>query len=293
MRFMMMIKSDEQSEAGGLPDDEIVAAMGRYNDALIDAGVLVTAEGLHPSRQGARVKFHQGRPVVSDGPFAEAKEVLAGYWILQTKSKAEAIEWAKKVPIVTQPGDPAVGQIELRQIYELEDFPVQENESGWREEEAAARAAPPTPVAGDTRRRFLILRMADGETESGEMPGEALLTAMGAYNQELMNAGVMVSGEGLQPSAQGARVTFRGGKRTVTDGPFTEAKELIAGFTMIRAADLAEAIDWARRWPPLDGNGEAELTLRQIFETEDFGPDLAPELKEQVSRQTGRPDTRR
>jgi hypothetical protein len=132
--------------------------------------------------------------------------------------------------------------------------------------------------------RFIILRKADQRTEAGVMPSEQLLAAMGNYNEELVKAGVMLAGEGLQPSSKGARVKFSKGKPTVIDGPFTEAKELIAGFTMIQVKSKAEAIEWAKRWPPLDGDGEVEIEIRQVFEAEDFGSEFTPELREQEER---------
>jgi hypothetical protein len=119
--------------------------------------------------------------------------------------------------------------------------------------------------------RFMMIRKADARTEAGEMPSEALLAAMAQYNEELVNAGIMRAGDGLQPSAKGARVRFSRGKPTVIDGPFTEAKELIAGFSIIEVASREEAIAWATRWPPIDGDGEVELEIRQLYELEDFG----------------------
>lgn len=132
--------------------------------------------------------------------------------------------------------------------------------------------------------RFMIIRKADKDTEASVMPSEQLLADMMRYNEELVNAGMMLAGEGLQPSAKGARIKFSGGKPTVTDGPFAEAKELIAGFTMIEAKSLDEALAWAKRWPPIDGNGEVELEIRQVYEADDFGPEFTPELREQEER---------
>lgn len=132
--------------------------------------------------------------------------------------------------------------------------------------------------------RFMIIRKADKATEAGEMPSEALLTAMMKYNEEMIQAGVMLAGEGLQPSAKGARIRFASGKPTVFDGPFAETKELIAGFTMIQVKSKQEALDWVKRWPPLDAEGGVELELRQVFEAEDFGDELTPELREAEER---------
>lgn len=137
--------------------------------------------------------------------------------------------------------------------------------------------------------KFMIIRKADADTEAGVMPSDELLSAMARYNEELANAGVMVAGEGLQPSSRGARVRFSKGKPAVTDGPFAETKELVAGYTMIRVGSKQEAIDWARRWPPMDGNGEVELELRQVFELEDFeqseGLEQHRALGERLARQ--------
>ncbi len=132
--------------------------------------------------------------------------------------------------------------------------------------------------------RFMIIRKADPETEAGVLPSEALIGAMMNYNQQLVDAGVMRAGDGLHPSAKGARITFSNGTPTVTDGPFAEAKELIAGFTMIEVKSKEEALAWVKRWPPMDGHGNVELELRQVFEAEDFGPAATPELREAEQR---------
>jgi len=127
--------------------------------------------------------------------------------------------------------------------------------------------------------RFMILLKANQDTEAGILPSEELLTAMGKYNEELVKAGVLLAAEGLQPSSKGARVQFSGAKRTVVDGPFTETKELIAGFWLIQVRSKEEAIQWVKRCPnPLDG--EAEIEIRQVFEASDFGEALTPELRE-------------
>jgi hypothetical protein len=136
---------------------------------------------------------------------------------------------------------------------------------------------------GDTTMRFMVMIKADKNTEAGVMPSEQLLAEMGKFNEELVNAGVMLAGEGLQPSSKGARVRFSGSKRTVIDGPFAEAKELIAGFWILQVKSKQEAIDWVKRCPnPLEG--ESEIEIRQIFEAEDFGAEFTPELREQEER---------
>jgi hypothetical protein len=131
--------------------------------------------------------------------------------------------------------------------------------------------------------RFMILLKADKNTEAGVLPDEKLLTEMGKYNEELVRAGLLLAGEGLQPSSKGARVRFSGTKRTVIDGPFTEAKELIAGFWLIQVKSKEEAIEWVKRCPNPTGT-EAEIEIRQVFEASDFGSEFTPELREQEER---------
>jgi hypothetical protein len=131
--------------------------------------------------------------------------------------------------------------------------------------------------------RFMALMKANENTEAGVMPSEELLAAMGKYNEEMVKAGVMLAGEGLHASSKGARVKFSGGKPSVTDGPFAEAKELIAGYWLIQVDSLDEAIDWVKRCPNPDG-AEAEIEIRQVFEAEDFGDEFTPELRKQEER---------
>ena len=131
--------------------------------------------------------------------------------------------------------------------------------------------------------RFMIMVKATKDSEAGALPSEELLTAMGKYNEELAKAGIMLAGDGLQPSSKGARVRFSGPKRTVVDGPFAETKELIAGFWMWKVKSKEEAIEWVKRCPnPMPGDSEIEI--RQLFEAEDFGEQFTPELKEQAER---------
>ncbi len=132
--------------------------------------------------------------------------------------------------------------------------------------------------------RFMVIVKADKNSEAGELPSEEMLSAMTKYNEELAKAGVMLAGEGLQPSSKGARVRFSGKKRTVIDGPFAETKELVAGFWLIQAKSKEEAIEWVKR-VPFDAVEEGtEIEIRQVFETEDFGDALTPELREKEER---------
>jgi hypothetical protein len=131
--------------------------------------------------------------------------------------------------------------------------------------------------------RFMVMVKATKDSEAGVMPSQELLTAMGNFNEELVEAGVMLAGEGLQPSSKGARVRFSGDKRTVIDGPFAETKELVAGFWIWKCKSLQEAIDWVKRCPN-PKPGESDIEIRQIFEAEDFGDEFTPELREQEER---------
>lgn len=130
--------------------------------------------------------------------------------------------------------------------------------------------------------RFMVIVKADADTEAGVMPSEQLLAEMGNFNDELVKAGIMLAGEGLHPSSKGVRIRFSGTKRTVIDGPFTETKELIAGFWLIQVKSLEEAIEWFKRAPM---GGDTELEIRQVFEADDFGAEFTPELREQEERQ--------
>lgn len=135
--------------------------------------------------------------------------------------------------------------------------------------------------------RVMVMVKATGQSEAGQMPSQQLLADMGRFNEELVKAGVMLAGEGLHPTSKGARVRFSGTSRTVVDGPFAEARELVAGFWLWQVRSLDEAIEWVKRCPnPHDGEhaGEAEIEIRPVFEAEDFGDEFTPELREQEAR---------
>jgi hypothetical protein len=272
MRFMMLVKSSAKAESGALPDAAVLAEMGKYNQALANAGALLAADGLHASAKGARVRLSGEKVTVVDGPFAEANELVAGYWVIQARSREEAVAWAKRVPFED-------GEIEIRPLYELSDFPADpaETPGGWRDQErafrdaadaAAAAPAPPARKPGTTP--FIVMLKANDKTESGAPPEPEVLAAMGALMQELVVSGALLSGEGLKPSSMGARVRFSGDKRTVIDGPFTESKELIAGYTVIQVASREEAIAFARRWIQIHADGlhvgEGEIEIRQLLQ---------------------------
>ena len=132
MKFMVLVKATKESEAGVLPDEKLLAAMGKYNEELVKAGVLLAGEGLHPSSKGVRIQFSGGKRTVVDGPFVETKELVAGFWMLQLKSKEEAIEWIKRVPDMD-------GEIEIRQVFEAADFAPSDPTGELRAKEAELR----------------------------------------------------------------------------------------------------------------------------------------------------------
>jgi len=146
------------------------------------------------------------------------------------------------------------------------------------------------PVKGENNMRFMVIVKASKESEAGILPDEKILTAMGEYNEELLKAGVLLAGEGLHASSKGARVKFAGKDRIVTDGPFAETKELIAGFWLWKVNSREEAIEWLKR-APFDGGTEVEI--RQVFEAEDFGAALTPEVREQKERMRAQLDQRK
>lgn len=268
MRFMMLVRSTKDYEAGIWPDEKLEAELTKYTEELVKAGARLEGARLQPSSQGARVHFARGKFTVLDGPFAETKELIAGFCMIEAKSRDEAIEWAKRIPFQD-------GEVEVRQLFELTDFPVDpaEQPEGWREKEEQMRAAPPARRAGTIR--YMGILKADKSTEAGVMPDEKFLAAMGAFMEEGVKAGVILAGEGLQPSSKGARIRYSGGKRMVIDGPFAETKELIAGYAILQFATKAEAIEWTKRFVEVDAPGrlgtESECEIRPFFEGRDCG----------------------
>lgn len=281
MRVMMLLKSDGQSEAGVPPHEQMLTDMGNYCEELIKAGVMLGGEGLHPSSKGTKIRIANGKTTVLDGPFAEAKEVVAGYFMLHVKDLAEAIEWAKRLPGADYTPE---GEVELRPLYETEDFEVDpaEQPGGWRDQELAAREALQQSVPGPEKGpRWISFLKADAGTEAELEPSHELLEEMGALVGELQAKGQLISGEGLRASKHGAKVRLKGKKISVVDGPFTEAKELVAGFCMFRAKTKEEALEYCRRTLQIHmkgtGQPEGEIELRPVYETEEI-PETAEEL---------------
>jgi hypothetical protein len=263
MRFMVLIKSNPASEAGELPDEKALSEMGAYNDSLIAAGAMLAGEGLKPSSDGARVRISSGKARTLDGPFAETKELVGGYWILKFESRDEAIRWLKRAPFVE-------GVVELRPLYEASDFALPEGGTPPPPE-----APPPTRRPGT--RRYISMLKADAYTEAGGAPTPELLAEMGGLMAELTQRGVLLMGDGLKPSRDGVRIVYEGKQTRVIDGPFTESKELVAGISLLQTSSLEEAVEWSRRCLDIHMRGvgarEGEIEVRPLFELEDFPVD--------------------
>jgi hypothetical protein len=243
MRIFSMVKADGCSEAGERPDPSVFAAMAKLSEESIKRGVLLDQGGLVASAHGARVTFVNGKPTVTDGPFAETKELVAGYAVLRVKDLEEGIAEAKKLPIKAE--------IELRPMIDVEDFSpeiqaVIDNENKFR-------ARPPVP---NGKPRFMLLFEAG--VEMTEPPTVEMVQAMGRFNDALIAANMLLAGEGLQPTAAGARVNLETGQ--VTRGPFS-GKYTLTGYWMIQADSKAEAIEWAKRVPIPSGTIEVRPVM--------------------------------
>ncbi|MCI0357957.1 MAG: YciI family protein [Planctomycetaceae bacterium] len=263
-RYMLLVKATPEFEAGTFPDEAFNAEAAKYLDELAKAGALVACDRLQPSSHGKRIHYKEGKFTVTDGPFAETKELVAGYCLIRAASLEEAVAWAKRMPF-------QAGDVDVRPLFELADFPVDpaEQAGGWRDKEAEMQAAPP-PARKPGTTRYLGMLKADRDTEAGVMPDEKLLAAMGAFIEEGAKSGIFLSGEGLQPSSQGARVRFSGSQRMVTDGPFAETKELVAGYAVLQFASPEQAIEWTKRFVQVDAPGrlgaESECEIRPFAE---------------------------
>jgi hypothetical protein len=267
MRFMMLVKATKDYEAGALPDEKLLSEMAAYTEELVKAGTLLGCERLEPSSKGVRIHYADGKFTITDGPFAETKELIAGFTLIQANSRDEAIEWAKRAPLQE-------GEVEVRQLFELTDFPADlaEPPAPWREKEQQFRAQGPERRPGTLR--YIGLVKCDLNTEAGVLPDETALAAMGAFMEEGVRSGVYLSGEGLQPSSKGARIRYSGSQRTVIDGPFAETKELVGGYAILQFTSKAEAIEWTKRFAQVAAPGrhdrESECEIRPIFEFEAF-----------------------
>jgi hypothetical protein len=233
MRFMVTHKVDARMEAGEPPPERIIQEMGQYIQGAIKAGVFEDGAGLHPSSQRVRLVFEAGMRTVTKGPFVGGNELLAGFAMVKAASMDDAIEIASRIAGVV--GDV---EIEIGPVVEPWDLGVM------------ARPA-------DAPLRFLLLRKADRAFEAGAPPAAGLEPLI----RELTRDGVLLSAATLAPSAQGARYRKTGGKRVWTDGPFTESKELVAGFSIIQLASQHEARAWAEAYAEILGDNEVDVRL--------------------------------
>lgn len=241
MRFMIMHRTTPHWEAGATPGPELVARVGKMIGAMAEAGVLLAAEGLRASSQGVRLRFSAGLRTVTKGPFVGSNELPAGFAILRVESIEEAVAWASRLAAVT--GDV---EIDIRPVTEAWDLGLA-----------------PKPE-GLTTRRYMAMHKAESAFEAGVPLTPEQTAEMGRLIDEMTRAGVLLTSERLQPSSKGVRFRFSGGRHTAVDGPFTESKELVAGYVIIRAPSLEEAAPWAPRYGAAVGC--PELDLRPLAE---------------------------
>lgn len=255
---MIFRKADKDSEAGGLPGAELLQAK------LADAAIMGGAEVLQPSASGVRLRLWPGGAAVVHGPFAETKELIAGFAVIEAASKEQAIECLSRWPCLAGAGSV---ELELR-------------ESGCHGGCAEVQAAGAADAQG---KRFVVLLRSSADLESEVPVPRERLDALDASNAAEAKAGVLLAADGLRSSARGARVTVAGGKVSVVDGPFTEIKEMIAGYWMIRVPSLGDAIEWAKRNPYPTGP-QVEVEIREVCEMDDAGAGFTPELREAEQR---------
>ena len=241
MRFMIMHRTNAHWESGALPSPDLIARVGQLIGGLAQSGSLLAAEGLRPSSQGVRLQFTNGQRAITDGPFTESKELIAGFAIVRVASREDAVHWATRFAHVL--GDDL--ELDVRPVTEPWDL-------GLREK-----------PAGLTTQRFMVVQK--NRTVDGCRPlSPAQGAAMGRLMEEMGRAGVLLSAEGLEASAKGARILSEGGRPIVLDGPFTESKELLGGFVIVQAQTLQEAVEWAKRY--FTEVGAEEVDVRPVAE---------------------------
>jgi hypothetical protein len=240
MRFISMHSSNAGMEAGEPPSAEVMAGMGPLMGEMIEAGVFVAGEGLRPTSVGVRLSFANGKRTITKGPFAGTNELIDRYLIVRVHSIDEAIDWATR--FASGVGD---SEIDVRPVTEMWDIGLM-----------------PKP-AGESTTRYMILHKSDASAEAGR-PTAASLSALDSLTNEMNRDHVLLSTEALQPSAKGVRLKFAGGQRRVIDGPFTESKELIAGYSIMDVKSIDEVIDWASRFAALIG--DVQIEIRPLYE---------------------------
>lgn len=259
MQFMVIRKADERTEAGVPPTLAALDEMEHFNAQLAQAGAVGLALGLRPSSRAVRLAISPDGATVTDGPFAEAKELVAGFTIFEAPSKEAAIEQLKRWP----QGD----------VLPTGEAVLELRETGC----AGGCTLVPPPVPGEGARYLILLRSNDA-LEREDIPPRAVLDKLDAFNAAQVGAGVLLAGDGLRGTSRGARLKLSAGGASVIDGPFAEAKELIAGFWMIRAHSMADAVAWARTVPYPTGPW-VEVEIREAATMADLMPALDDEQR--------------
>ena len=234
MRFMVMHKMTDEMERGLAPDPAVMAGVGKLVQDGMKANVFVSGEGLKPSSERMHIAYRNGKRTITDGPFAEAKELIAGFGLMRVRSKEEALAWCDKFAAVI--GD---HELFLSPVVEPWDLGMM----------AKPKEAP---------LRFLAIQKLD-ESVPKAPPDAVEAARMAALLEEATNAGVLQSAGPLAGTQRGARVRFKGGKHTVIDGPFTESKELVAGYAILDLPSKTEAIEWAKRFGDIVKVNEVEI----------------------------------
>jgi hypothetical protein len=235
MRFMVMHKVTEEMEKGLPPDPAIIEGVGKLIAAGLKDKVFVSGEGLKPTSERVHIAYKNGKRTITDGPFTEAKELVAGFALMRVRSKEEALGWLDKFAAL-------IGDVELFMGPVVEPWDI-----GMM------------PKPANAPLRFLSMHQMDARSESDAPPDPQLIAKMGALIEEMTRAGVLQATGGLASTKKGARIRFQGGKRTVTDGPFTESKELVAGYAILDLPSKAAAIDWATRFGDVVKVNEVEV----------------------------------
>jgi hypothetical protein len=239
MRFIVMHKVDQKMETGAPPSPELISNMGKLIGEGFKTGVVLDGAGLRPSATRTRLRRSGGEEALTNGPYRGENELVAGFVLIKVRSRDEALAWASRFA-------EALGEaeIELGPVTEPWDLGIA-----------------PRPE-GEVPLRFLLLNKADQRTEAGLPPSAKEQAGVGRLLEDMRRAGVFLSAEGIQPSAKGARLKFSGGRRTMTDGPFAESKELIAGFAILSMPSLEEALAWTERYA--EDLGEVEVDVRPL-----------------------------